>query len=610
MPGRRDLDLDLRAFGPRKNQELDVSTSVFKRVDYTLDILLGGIAMGTTGLPDLQRPFVWKAVQVRDLFDSMYQGYPVGHLLLWKAPKAETDSSHGVGAVAHQKSPELLILDGQQRLTSLYSVLHGTKVLDKDFKEYRIELAFNPLTEKFVVPDATTRKNPEFIPDISEVWISPDGLHEFINNYLDRLRVAHPATKDEEKRIAENINQLSSLEKFPFVGLELSETLSEEKAADIFVRTNSEGVTLKQADFILTLMSVFDEKGRRSLEAFSKDAKVPSVTMASPFNYFLQPSPDQLLRVAAGVGFMRGRMQYVYGMLRGKDMETSETSPEIRDKQFALLADAQAQVLDLNSWHEFFKSILAAGFSSGRVISSENTILYSYILFLLGRNRFDVDHVRLRRTIARWFFMSSLTGRYTSSPETTIEEDLARLRELRNADDFVGVLDRELAAALPNDFWTVQLPNELASSASRGPSLFAFYAAQKLLSAPVLFSTLLVAEMLDPATKAKKSAVERHHLFPQAYLSTLGLAQRDINQIANYTLVEWADNIDISDEPPTSYVPDYEVKLTTTYGAQTLADQYEVHALWNGWETETYVDFLAKRRSRMAWVIRQGFEKI
>jgi hypothetical protein len=206
--------------------------------------------------------------------------------------------------------------------------------------------------------------------------------------------------------------------------------------------------------------------------------------------------------------------------------------------------------------------------------------------------------------------MASLTGRYTGSPETVIEEDLAKLRHLAGAEAFIDVLETQIVAALPNDFWTVQLPNELASSASRGPSLFAFYAAQKLLSAPVLFSTLSVAEMLDPATKAKKSAVERHHLFPQGYLSTQGLAQREINQIANYTLVEWADNIDISDDPPTSYVPDYESKFTTAHGAQALADQYAAHALWSGWETATYADFLVERRSHMAAVIRAAFDKI
>ena len=214
-----------------------MSTSVFKRVDYTLDVLLGGIALGTTGLPDLQRPFVWKAVQVRDLFDSMYQGYPVGHLLLWNAPKAEKDSSHGVGAEGHQKSPDLLILDGQQRLTSLYSVLRGTEVLDKDFRQYRIEIAFNPITETFVVPDATTRKNPEFIANISRVWTSDEGLHEFVNSYLAQLKESRQLSKEDEKHIAANINRLSSLETFPFVGLELSDDLSEEKAADIFVRT-------------------------------------------------------------------------------------------------------------------------------------------------------------------------------------------------------------------------------------------------------------------------------------------------------------------------------------------------------------------------------------
>ena len=85
---------------------------------------------------------------------------------------------------------------------------------------------------------------------------------------------------------------------------------------------------------------------------------------------------------------------------------------------------------------------------------------------------------------------------------------------------------------------------------------------------------------------------------------------RRINQIANYTLVEWADNIDISDDPPTSYVPDYESKFTTSHGAQALADQYAAHALWSGWETASYSDFLVERRSHIAAVIRAAFDKI
>ena len=303
-------------------------------------------------------------------------------------------------------------------------------------------------------------------------------------------------------------------------------------------------------------------------------------------------------------------MQYVYGMLRGKDMESGESSPEIRDKQFAMLSEAKAQVLDLTSWHEFFKCIMAAGFSSGKGISSENTILYSYVLFLLGRNRFDVDHSSLRRSIARWFFMASLTGRYTGSPETVIEEDLAKLRNVSGPDAFKDILDAQIEAALPNDFWIIQLPNELSSSASRGPSLFAFYAAQKLLNSKVLYSQLTVGELLDPTMKAKKAAVERHHLFPQAYLAGKGMSRREINQIANYTLVEWQDNIDISDDPPSSYVPGYEAYFSSVHGAAVLADQYSNHALWPGWENLDYVNFLEQRRGRMAAVIRSGFEKI
>ena len=166
---------------------------------------------------------------------------------------------------------------------------------------------------------------------------------------------------------------------------------------------NSEGITLNQADFILTLMSVFNEKLRVQLEEFSKKAKSPSVSGPSPFNHFIQPSPDQLLRVSVGVAFFRGQLRHVYTMLRGKDMETDETSPAIQERQFAQLAQAQEQVLDLLTWQDFHKALLSAGFASGDLISSKNAILYSYTLFIIGNNRFEVDHAALRRAIARWF---------------------------------------------------------------------------------------------------------------------------------------------------------------------------------------------------------------
>ena len=586
-----------------------MTTSVFKRVDYTLDQLMAGISLGTIGLPDIQRPFIWKAVRVRDLFDSMYQGYPVGHLLLWAHPGAE--STKGLGVDDKHRSPDLLILDGQQRLTSLYSVMCDKEVRANDYRTYRIQIAFNPLSETFAVPDAAIKRDPEYVADITELWTSGEGGFAFITRFLDSLQAHRELSTQERKTIADNISRLEALDKYPFIGLELAGTLEEERAAEVFVRINSEGVTLKQADFILTLMSVFQEKLRLQLEDFSRSAQQPSTSGPSPFNYFIQPSPDQLLRVSVGVAFFRGRLKHVYTMLRGKDMETGESSPEIRDRQFDELARAQEQVLDLTTWLSFHKALMSAGYASGDLISSENAILYAYTLFILGKNRFTVDHATLRKAIARWFFMSSLTGRYTNSPESAIEEDLAKLRNKTSATDFLAVLEQEIAAALTPDYWVITLPNDLATSAARSPTLFAYYAALRLLKAQVLFSNLTVAELLDPAIKGKKSAVDRHHLFPRGYLKTTGNDElRSINQIANFTLVEWEDNIDISDEPPSAYVPDYEQKFTRTHGTDALVAQYAAHALPKDWWRMDYEKFLASRRSLMAAAIRQAFENL
>ena len=108
--------------------------------------------------------------------------------------------------------------------------------------------------------------------------------------------------------------------------------------------------------------------------------------------------------------------------------------------------------------------------------------------------------------------MSALTSRYSGSFESTMEQDLNRLREIENADEFVGFLNRIVIDSLGDDFWNITLPNSLATTSPRSPSLFAYYAALNLLKSKVLFSKMLVSDLLDPTTKAKKSAVERHHL--------------------------------------------------------------------------------------------------
>src|ERR1700720_2450291 len=127
----------------------------FKRVDYDLAGLLHYLDIGDIGLPDIQRPFVWSNAKVRDLFDSMYRGYPVGYLLFWQ--NALTEDSKTIGEENKQKPPRLLIVDGQQRLTSLYAVVRGVPVLRENYTREPIQIAFNPLDEKFAVADAATK---------------------------------------------------------------------------------------------------------------------------------------------------------------------------------------------------------------------------------------------------------------------------------------------------------------------------------------------------------------------------------------------------------------------------------------------------------------------
>ena len=187
-------------------------------------------------------------------------------------------------------------------------------------------------------------------------------------------------------------------------------------------------------------MSVFWDKGRSDLELFCREARKPSISDASPFNYFIQPDPDQLLRVSVGLGFRRAVLKHIYSILRGKDLETEQFSDERRTGQFKVLMDTQAYVLDTQNWAEFLKVLIRAGYRSNSMITSEIGLMYCYTMYLIGKRDYKIDHFVLRNLIARWFFTTSLTGRYTGSPESTMEIDLAKLRNIETDKDFIEML--------------------------------------------------------------------------------------------------------------------------------------------------------------------------
>ncbi len=580
-----------------------MSKTVFNQVNYTLQSLMDGIDCGMIGLPDIQRPFVWKNAKVRDLFDSIYRGYPVGYFLFWSTG-AEKGTKH-IGSDVKQKNPSQLIVDGQQRLTSLYAVVKGISVVRENYNTERIQIAFNPLQQTFEVTDAAILRDKSFLPDISLLWQENVDLFSLVNTYLDGLSESQEVTEKERQQVQRSVMDLRNLLAFPFTVLELSSDVNEEQVSEVFVRINSKGKTLNQADFILTLMSVFWDEGRSNLENFCRKAKQPTIGEASPFNHYIQPKPDQLLRVSVSLAFQRARLKYVYSILRGKDLETEQYSENLRDEQFSKLKDAQSKVLNLTYWHDFLKCLLYAGFRSGKLISSENNLLFSYILYLLGRTEFKLEEHRLRKLIAVWFFMSAITGRYTSSPESAMEFDLRRFNDITSKDEFEEVLLQVCQSTMTGDYWDITLPNELATAAAVSPSMFAYFAALNILDARVLFSKQKVSELMDPATHTHRSSLERHHLFPKAYLSSLGITQtREVNQIANFTMVEWADNTQISDLPPAEYVP----QLSSRFSAQDLKQMYHWHALPDGWEHLEYQVFLQQRRELMAGIIKEAYE--
>jgi hypothetical protein len=566
--------------------------------------LVQEIDMGTLGLPDLQRPFVWKRSRIRDLFDSLYNGFPAGYFLFWSTPK--TIDSHSIGSQTEARDKQKMIVDGQQRLTSLYAVMKGKPIINENNEVQPIKIAFNPLTEEFSVANVTSDNNPAVISNISDIWASGKGSYDFINDFIRDLEAHQEVNAEQRSAIASNIQQLENIKNYQFSVLVLSADLDVDTVAEIFQRINAGGIPLNSADFILTLMSVYWVEGRHQLEDFARKAKTPSLNQAaSPYNVFHAPSPDQLLRVAVGLGLKRGVLQNAYQDLRGRDPKDRTVKDSLRDARFDDLKAAQKKVLNLSDWHEYITCLKAAGFRSKSMLTSSNNFLYGYLTYLIGKHEFRVERRTLRNVMSRWFFMSALTGRYTGSPETVLESDLRRLEQTeKTSDGFVQLLDGLIANQFTEDYWKVSLPEKLDSSSAYSPYLFGYHAALNLLGATALFSKIRIGDLMDPAVSGTKSPVERHHLFPKAYLRTLEYnGTYRLNQIANYALVEWADNIDISDTAPAEYFPGFFDNLSD----QEKTNSAYWHALPEKWTELEYWDFVGQRRKMIAVVIRDGY---
>ena len=592
-------------------------SELFKPVPWTIQNLVAAVESGTLRLPDIQRPFVWDRPKVRDLIDSLYRGFPVGELMFWLTTGDE--DSKAIGTEAAQQASTHKIVDGQQRLTSLYVVLTGKPVFDDEYKSEQIRISFNPLVERFEVWNAAIDKSPEWITDISDVFKSPlKARKAFFRDY----RKTKELTDDEEERIEGVITRLAGLKDFIFTVVEIQAGVDREKVAEIFVRINSEGVNLTQADFILTWLSVFWDEGRDEIEEFSQMSRLSPEVATERFekpvawtakNNYIAPNPGQMLKVIIALGQNRGKLRDAYRALKGLHPRTGVLIPENREKELAAIKEAQAHALKSTNWDDFLRCLAMAGFRSKKMVTSQNTILYSYALWLIGLTRYKVERARLRHLMAKWFFMSQTTGRYTNSPETRIEEDLRRFEHLNpeDADGFVAVLDQVMETVFTADYWAIQLPEDFITSiASNSPAYQAYVASLVLLEAD-LFALPggKVRDWLDPTTATAKN-VETHHLFPKAHLTEVLhiTGTKRINQAANYAPSDWSSNGFISDSAPKDYWPVLVANRDMT--GETLRRQMFWHALPEAWQDMAYDDFLANRRRLMAKVVKAGFARL
>lgn len=279
-------------------------------------------------------------------------------------------------------------------------------------------------------------------------------------------------------------------------------------------------------------------------------------------------------------------------------------------EQFDKMKAKLPYVLDNTNWQSFLKILIGCGYKDEELVSSKNAILFGYVLYLVGKERFEQQSFELHRVIGRWFVMSTLTGRYSSSPETAFEKDLNRIKDFAK-DGFVAGLEKVISENLTEDFWKITLAGQMETSSALSPEANAFYAALNKLGSPVLFSRKLVGDLYDPSLKIKKKRLEKHHIFPRNFLiSEYGFdSNKDkskINQIANLTFLEFEDNIEISDDSPVEY---FEM-VKNRFGTDELSTMLKQHAIPENFYELAYEDFLIQRRKLMAEIIHQAFERI
>lgn len=595
----------------------------FNLMQYSVHAILGLIEAEDFVIPEIQRPFVWKRSQVRDLIDSLYNGYPTGYIITWKNPDVKTKD----GGKANGKK---VLIDGQQRVTALMAAISGKEVLDDDFNKERIKIAFNPLaedeTKRFAVQDASHLKDKKWIPDISVVFEPEFDPFEFSIRYCEDNEGVKPNV------VNNAVMELRSIANRQIGVIELDASLEIDEVTEIFIRINSKGTALSQSDFVMSKMAAdTDHNGslmRKTVDYFChlaikpdfysqmikdqefQDSKYAAKIkwLANDYDDIYDPNFGDMLRVSFMHQFRRGKLADLVSLLSGRDFITKEYRDDIIDDSYQKLDRGIMNFINQYHFSQFVMAIKGAGFVSSKQLNSQMTLDFAYTLYLLLLDDPEIPNTQIKRYVQKWFVLSTLTSRYIGSPESQMDRDMRSIGEK----GFLKFLSEIEASALSETFWSVTLPQNLETSSVNSPAFNTFLAAQISQNCnSMLMNGTKIADLITISGDV-------HHIFPKNYLQKNGIKTKTkYNQVANYIYLDTQVNKAISDEAPTVYFAKVKEQCQTkdiVFGNITdekmLKRNLEENCIPNNIDEmtfENYDEFLQMRRVLMADLIHQYY---
>ena len=586
---------------------------------HPIQALLTWIESGEIAIPEIQRPFVWSSTKVRNLIDSLYNGYPIGYLIAWRNPNVKLKD----GSVSTGKR---ILIDGQQRVTALMAALMGRAVVDKDYQKIHIRIAFHPQERRFEVSNQIIERDKAWIPDISEVFSPGFKLLKAVNTYSERNGI------DDLDSIHESLESLKGIVNNPIGLIDLDAALDIETVTEIFIRINSAGVVLSQADFAMSKIATNETYGgnslRKAIDYFCHLAVAPEfydslVEVDTEFtntDYFkhmtwlrhenddiYDPSYTDMLRVAFTSEFKRGRLEDLVALLSGRNFETREYEETIAEESFDRLRQGVFNFMSETHFKRFVMILRSAGFEDSTLIRSQNAVNFAYIVYLYLRSQ-KTPAEAIESGVRRWFVMSVLTSRYSNSPESVFDQDIRQINQKGFDAVLLGIENADLSDA----FWEFALPQQLNTSLVTNPSFNVFLAAQiKLQDKGFLSRSITVRDLI-----VHKG--DKHHIFPRDFLKKHNLKRGDYNQVANYVMTQSEINIAIGNKAPEIYFSEIMDQCNgggLKYGGITekseLLANFRMNAIPYEPELltfEKYQEFLEKRRQLMAEKIK-GYYK-